>query len=479
MKVTLTNNNQTLIGRRGENLLLLLRRKGVFVSADCGGHGKCGKCGVKITVNGNTQNVLACRYILNENCKVELPQFDDGCITQTPSLSPAVKPKCRLGVVLDVGTTTLAYRLINTDTGEVLDTAAELNNQKIYGADVLSRISACFNGKTDALQALVLRSVREKLLYYANRYGAISRLMVAGNATMLHLFCGINPSPLGVFPFTPVFTGIKKLKGRELSLPAEDVTLLPSVSAYVGADIVAGAVALNAARQNCLLVDIGTNGEIMAVKDGEIICASTAAGPAFEGASVSCGTGGIKGAVDSVRFVDGKINFTTIGGEAPTGICGAGLISAVALMRRLNIVEENGFMPSGNFEICENISLTQKDVREFQLAKSAIISGITVVTEKIGGIDALDSIYIAGGLGFYMNLNDAISTGLLPSAAEKKAIAAGNTALDGASKCLLSSSAVGEANLIASRARNIELSVLKEFTDSFVDNLFIKPNERI
>jgi uncharacterized 2Fe-2S/4Fe-4S cluster protein (DUF4445 family) len=291
-----------------------------------------------------------------------------------------------------------------------------------------------------------------------------------------------------------VFLEDRRLKGRELSLPVEQITVLPGISAFVGADIVSGLAVLDILnhKENSLLVDIGTNGEMALWKKAErrILCCSTAAGPCFEGAEISCGMGALSGAINRISVDPGKLNrkdtvfnfgplrYTTLGNIPPKGICGAALIDAVAAMKRLAVIDETGALTDEyagtGFPLAEGIAISQRDIRQFQLAKSAVLSGITLLCKKAGleSYGGLGTVYIAGGLGFFIDPENAVSAGLLPPEFGPKTAVCGNTSLKGAVKSIIDSSLLQRCREIISVSKTIELASNPDFAEVFAENMY-------
>jgi uncharacterized 2Fe-2S/4Fe-4S cluster protein (DUF4445 family) len=398
----------------------------------------------------------------------------------------------RAGLGIDIGTTTVQAQLVDLDTGETLQTFSGLNSQRGFGADVMSRIQAARDGKTSGLFSAVNRQVEEILRQCIADWNlpCIERCTVSGNTTMLHLFCGTDPSSMGEAPYTPAFLQERSFEGRELSLSADHITLLPGISAFVGADIVCGLAFLDIMNRGevSLFADIGTNGEIAVWKDSErrLFCCSTAAGPCFEGAEISCGMGAVSGAVNRISlsedalgatgFKFGPLFYTTLGNERARGICGAGLIDAVAVMKKLSAIDETGALADKysltGFPLAEGIVITQRDVRQFQLAKSAIYSGIKVLC-KTAGIEPenLGTAHIAGGLGFFINIENAVEAGLLPRELAVKTAVCGNTSLNGAVKSLTDPSFLPRCREIISFSRTVELALDSGFAEMFANNM--------
>jgi uncharacterized 2Fe-2S/4Fe-4S cluster protein (DUF4445 family) len=405
--------------------------------------------------------------VINEVSALNVPGF-------TPEQIPL-----HAGVALDIGTTTLSAALVDPDTARMLETYSVLNDQRIFGADVMNRIGAARNGKTAELFNLINRQTEGILRYFTGKWGLpkIETLSVSGNTTMLHLFTNTDPSGMGEVPFTPVFIDEKTMPGGELSLSAERVTLLPSISAFIGSDIVAGLAAIDIlkAGDNSLMIDIGTNGEMALLHDGRIYCCSTAAGPAFEGAEISCGTGSIPGAINKIELAGGKVSFTTIGNLPPLGICGCGLVDAIALMRSADIIDETGALSDDyaeGFTVTEGISIVNRDVRQYQLAKSAIMSGIRILCKNAGiDVGEVRRVSIAGGLGFFIDKQNAVTAGLLPPSFLDRIDSCGNLSLRGAVKCLTEPGFLSNCKKITEKSVNIELAADPDFMEEFAGNM--------
>ena len=461
----------------GENLLAVLQRSGFNIAAGCGGRGVCGKC--KVHVAGGEykeeREVLACTSKACEGLIVRVGEYAGGGLTETAQEVFACDGEEGYGLAVDIGTTTVAFALMELSTGKTLDKYAQLNRQASFGADVISRIMSAEAGNGALLAAAVRGQIQEAIESLRKKHSVaeIKKVAVCGNTTMLHLFCGEDVSGIGRYPFTPVFVEYREIPGSELGLSAKTVQILPSVSAYVGADVVAGCIAAGLDREEALLADIGTNGEMLVHRDGKFLCTSTAAGPCFEGANIECGTGGVAGAIDSIVLKDGKIEYTTIGGKAPIGICGAGLVDAVAVMLEKGVIDETGAFDEGErFTITDSVYLSQKDIRNFQLAKSAVYSGIRVLAARAGLTFAtLKKLYIAGGLGFYLSGESAQRVGLLPTENAQNQKVIGNAALAGTQACMLSKEALERAIKLAKEAEYIDLSADPEFMDEYIGNM--------
>ncbi|MDR0635787.1 MAG: ASKHA domain-containing protein [Treponema sp.] len=473
MKITIKNNEASVLSALGN--------MGVAFSAPCGGRHVCGKCKVKLIegqILGDTDNVgdfLACQGIPLSDITVELP--DELIIKNEVEGSVAFSPAVRAGVALDIGTTTLSARLIDLNTGAILDTRSELNDQRIFGADVMSRINAARNGKTAELFGLIKRQTQRILNSF--RVNEIEQLTVSGNTTMLHLFTNTDPSSMGELPFTPVFLVERNIAGAEFSLPARVVKLLPSIAAFIGSDIVAGLTSLDILHgyNNALFIDIGTNGEMALFHDRKLYCCSTAAGPAFEGAEISCGMGSIPGAINKITWSaeNSRLSFTTIGDAPPLGLCGCGLIDAIAIMLSTGVIDETGAMDTERFAISEGISLINRDIRQFQLAKSAILSGIKILCKNAGvKLSEVSVVFIAGGLGFFIDQQNAVRAGLLPMVFLDKIKVCGNLSLKGAVQYLTDPGFLMVAKAIINKSISLDLAADPAFMDEFAENMLFE-----
>jgi len=502
---------QSCEARQGESVLSALVRAGVIISAPCGGRGICGKCRLTLLEGsvrladtgaevkaGYSFPACSAAALCDITVSIEQDSFDSFSFVKPLAVMPTERKVGRAGIGVDIGTTTVQAQLVDLDTGEILETFSALNNQRSFGADVMSRIGVARNGKLKEMSAAIKNQIEETLRQCIGKWSLpeIEQCTVSANTTMLHLFCGADPSAMGEAPYTPVFLEERSFEGRELSLSARNVTLLPGISAFVGADIVSGLAFLDIMKkkENALFIDIGTNGEIAVWRESEkkLLCCSTAAGPCFEGAEISCGMGAESGAINRISLKKEKtiplptphslfpfvpLYYTTLGNVKARGICGAGLIDAVAVMKRLGAMDETGaladeFTQTG-FPIAEGIVITQRDVRQFQLAKSAICSGVKVLCKTAGmEMGDIDTAYIAGGLGFFINLENAADVGLLPGELAKKTAVCGNTSLSGAVKSLTDHDFLPRCREIASRGVIEDLALSGDFTSEFADNMF-------
>lgn len=409
------------------------------------------------------------------------------------------------GAAVDIGTTTVVVSLVNLVSGEELTACTMINPQKNHGLDVLSRIQHVREqpGGLDELSRMV-RECIDSLIGEACQDAEVERrniyeISVAANSTMMHFFLGVDPSGIGKSPYVPSFTRGVNVTARELSLeisPFGTVYCLPSVSAYIGADIVAGILVAELADKDerALFIDIGTNGEIAFSSKGKICSCSTAAGPALEGMNISCGMRAANGAIEKV-FINGDVEVHTIGDKAAVGLCGSGIIDAVGELIKAGVVEpsgrfvklqpgdappwahrlQNGDGPA-SFTLAEGkrgkgpIVITQKDIRQVQLAKGAILSGILVLLSKLGiGPQDIDRVYIAGGFGFHVRMESFARMGVIPTELVDRVSLIGNSSKSGAILCLLSKEKREEAARLARKIDYIELSCYPDY-----DKLFTK-----
>ena len=416
------------------------------------------------------------------------------------------------GLAVDIGTTTVVASLISLNTGEVIYTASASNTQNTFGADVIARIEHVINhpeGLRQLQQRIlsVINNLIEKVCLKNNTSTAtIYKVVVVGNTTMEHLFLGIDPRYLGPAPFIPAITHSVQAEAQEVGLkinPGGRIHLLPNIAGYVGGDTTSVILATEIYKKSgvYLAVDIGTNGEIVLSIDGRMYTCSTAAGPAFEGAQISCGMRAASGAVEGVEFSH-DISLKVIGDAWPTGICGSGLFQAAQVMVELGIVEPSGrmitreegeqrgiadivldklvkdkekgscFILSPQTDNYEAVMITQKDIRELQLAKGAIRTGIEILLREAGiTVKDIDEIMLAGAFGNYIDKRSALSLGLLPDLPIDKIRTVGNAAGTGAKMALMSDSLLKEAEIISRKVRHIELSTRIDFHELFIEYL--------
>lgn len=492
MKVNVTvlmDGRETVIpAQTGETILEALARAGIAVSAPCGGLGRCRKCAVRATgelacedgARLDGQTVLACRTRLTGDARVRVSESKAEILKTGVSAGEETDGEAGLGVSVDVGTTTLAAYLVERSTGRVLASDARLNPQRPHGADVISRLSFAIESEENAalLQREILAAIDEmtrSMLERAGRAGEEIRCRaLVGNTVMMHLLGGYPARPLAFAPFTPAYTAL-----HEKELGGVRTILGGCISGYVGADTLAAALAcgLDERDENAMLIDIGTNGEIMLKKDGRCFACSCAAGPAFEGAHIACGTGAVAGAIDHARIENGEIVYTTIGGGEATGICGSGLIDLTAALLDRGDITPMGRM-AGDVRLSERVYLARSDIREVQLAKAAIASGIRILAEQAGAALAdIEKVYLAGGFGNFIGLDSACRIGLLPAELRAKIVPVGNAAGSGSVRLLVSEKARRRAEALRQATRCVELAATPDFNDVYTDELLFEDED--
>ncbi len=422
---------------------------------------------------------------------------------------PELDPPC-LGVAFDIGTTTVVGYLLNLQTGEEVAAASALNTQQQYGDDVISRLTAIRGDPAhlERLRGLIVDVVNDLTAQLCAGAAVpperIYEAVFVGNTTMLHLLLGLDPSAIAVTPFTPVVTRALTVAPEEVGLrisPRGSVYCLPHVAGYVGADIVGAMTATALDRRPCptMLVDIGTNGEVALWTGKRLLCCSCAAGPAFEGAQIGRGTRAVLGAVERVALENDDLRLSTIGGGPAVGVCGSGLVDAVAVMLDAGVLESTGRLrapghadglPSAmaarlagagresRFLLaCEDetgdhqpIWLTQRDLRQLQLAKAAVRAGIDVLLARAGmRHDDLGELLLAGAFGSYIRRNSAARLGLLPALPLSRIRAVGNAAGVGAELALISTDVRAYAECLADRAEYVELSAVPDFQAAYTE----------
>ena len=457
--------SELLPAESGQRLSEVLIKNGKKIEQPCGGRGTCGKC--KVLVDGIEQR--ACQYVLQSDVTVE--RIEQGHILSETGAQENGSMTEHMSYVLDIGTTTLALALVSLDEKRIVQVRTGNNPQSVYGADVISRIDYCQKHGVEKVQQILLAELKQMLTSF--QMDRPLDMHVAGNTTMLHIFYGVDPSPMGVAPYAPVFVEGQRKNADEFGFAGvRDIILLPSVSAFVGADLVAGInyVGMPEAGKYDLLVDLGTNAEIILFSKEEMLCTSAAAGPCFEGANISCGMSATEGAVTSFAMDESKRPvFCTIGGALPKGICGTGLVDIIAELVRTGIIDETGYMEEESFTVAEGVTLKQADVRQFQLAKSAVYSAIRALMHVTGvSYDQIDKLYISGGFSAQLNVENAIRVGLLPQELRGHIQPINNSSLLGTVKYACEG---GDLSEYVEKAKYVDLATDNFFADMFIKNM--------
>ena len=474
---------QILSAPEGKNLMELLRENGLLPDAPCGGRGTCGKC--RALADG--EPVLTCQTHVHGNMTVELEQKRQAEIL-TGGQNVEIRPDgcSRYVLAIDIGTTTVVAYLLDGNTGNTLSRASCINPQNRYGADVISRIQYAMDGEGEQLKTVIRQALDSLTRSAAQQAGIrpeqIGVAAIVGNTAMHHLLLGIDSRPLTVPPYMPnVYEALEeKPEGLLPISPEGTVRILPNIAGFVGADTVGCMVSTRFDRQETLtlMIDIGTNGEMVLGDRNRRITCSTAAGPAFEGAKIQCGMRGETGAVDHVWLENGQVRYSVIGGGEAAGLCGSGLLDLVAVLLETGVIDESGRMEEKTYHLGGSVVLTQKDVREVQLAKSAIRTGVELMADRLGAaVEDIRQVYLAGAFGNYMNPESACAIGMIPPVLLEKIRPIGNAAGEGARLCALSAGEYDYSKALAAGTEFLELASLPEFNDSYVDYLSFEEEE--
>jgi len=476
----------------------VLRGAGLDADMPCGGHGRCGKCRVwacgrlsppdpaelevlpEVALRNGIRLACRCRVLGDTQIRPAYQEAVSQICTAGGEAGSAQNPLFTvLGAAVDVGTTTLAARLYDQDG--LLAEAAAPNPQRTYGADVISRIGRALEGDGPAMAACVRRAVSGLLEQMCRSAGRrteeLDGLVITGNTAMLHLLTGTDPAPLAAAPFQARELFGTTVSAGTLAIPCSPDTpvYLPRcISAFVGGDITTAILSSGICThpESSLLMDIGTNGEIALWHKGKLLCCSTAAGPAFEGAGLSQGMQGAPGAIDHVTAADGTLTVHTIGDRPAVGICGSGAIDVVAGLLSVGALDETGYFAGGadDWALTEQVRFTQQDVRQLQLAKAAIRAGVETLLHHSGLCqERLAQAAVAGGFGSYVDLGSAVAIGLLPAGLVGRCRVLGNAALSGAAMLLHRRALTDEALRLTQCAEILDLAADAFFMEQYVE----------
>lgn len=460
---------------QGTKLMDALRSAGIGVDAPCGGRGTCGKC--TVTVDG--QEVRSCGYTVESDITVTLPGSDSTRILTSGLLDAMAVDPMQPGYLaaVDIGTTTVVCCLMDA-TGREVAVKSMTNPQQPWGADVISRIQHAIKGQRQALTDAIRRGVGELLKACCadagiamQRIGVIS---IVGNSCMQQLFLGMDVDNLAGVPFAPVIRGAEAVDAGAYFPECAGAKLLivPDISGFVGADTMGCILAakLHEAEDTVLMVDIGTNGELVLANRGRMAACSTAAGPALEGGNISCGMRAAPGAIDHVWHGGCSV----IGGGEARGICGSGLVDAAAVMLEEGVMNYRGrvLTTDHTYSPAPAVTLTQDDIRQLQMAKGAIAAGIKLLAEHMGlRLEDIDRAILAGAFGSFLNVENACRIGLLPQELEGKVVAAGNIALSGARALAADRKLLPLTEVLARQTEAVELAQLPQFNMAFAENM--------
>ncbi len=526
-KVNFKPDDKQVSIHQGATIAEAAGQAGITLNGVCGGKGICRKC--QVCLEPDNRKVLACQYRVENDLTVMIPPesrlFEQRILAEGRESGPAIIPDIHqdysqvssgaiLGVAVDLGTTTIVAKLIDMTTGKRLATEASLNPQTRFGDDVVSRIAYAENeDKTAELHSAVVDCLNELIekLCRSNNCDAeqIFEVCIVGNTTMNHIFLELPTAQLGQAPYRAFSLDAHDLPpaGPTLNMNhAGNIHTVENVAGFVGSDTVAVALAtdIGSSDRMTLIIDVGTNGELVMGTKDKLYAASCAAGPAFEGARISQGSGAIAGAIETVVVNEDDIGLDVIGGAAPRSICGSGLIDAVAVLLELGVIERTGrfvektklsekLSPAISPRIVEHngqpafrltpqrsangrpVLLTQKDIRETQLAKAAIRAGIRLLQKKIGLADSeIAQVLLAGAFGNYIRTDSAQRIGLLPPVEPEKINFVGNAASAGARMILISRDCREQAGKLARKIEYVEIAHQPDFHDVFADSLLFQ-----
>lgn len=468
------------------------------VEFPCGGHGRCKGCRVRVLtgtlpVTPPQEHMLSppdleagwrlsCQCAADTDLTLELAQWEAAILSDIAPFT--FTPGAGYGIAIDVGTTTIVGQLLDLSTADVLAVRTALNPQARFGADIMTRVAHALTPQghrqlVDAVRGTLAELVTVLTSAAACPPAEIRRAVLVGNTVMHHLVSGFDVTPLASVPFETPHLEEARLDATEIGWnvhPAATVRFLPPIAGYVGSDILAGIIAtgMDTAETPSALIDLGTNGEIVVGDARRLTCCSTAAGPAFEGARIYMGMRAATGAVSAVDVRDGGFFCHTLGGVPPKGICGSGLVDAVAAALELGLLKPGGRLADGGswLQLCGPVKLSQTDIRELQLAKGAIAAGIVTLMRLVNRSAAdLSSVYLAGAFGNYVNVASARRIGLLPFP-EDLITLAGNTALRGAKIELF---ADRDLTPLARRIEHVHVNEVEGFQDRYVDAMVFPP----
>jgi len=517
----------------GLTILDFAQKLQIKINAECGGVGKCGKCIVRIEkgeenlnqltssekkFNLSEKHRLACQARIVRDISdivVYIKDFGEyeilkyGMEREVEICSSYIKKNGKVykngkeidiyregifGLAIDIGTTTIVFDIVNLENGDIIGTVAKTNPQIIYGNDVISRIEYVMVDKKEKrflekderykklleLQKIVVEMINDAVKEFnSNINESIYEVVVAGNSTMRNIFFLIDISTLGKIPYEPLNPNALIKKPDQIGLEINkngEVYGLPLIGGHVGADIVADIIASEIYNEEkiCMLIDIGTNGEIVIGNKEKLYATSAAAGGAFEGVNISCGVGAVEGAIKEIKILDEKIYYSTIGNKYPVGICGSGLIDLLSELLRNKIMDEKARLKNNEFYITGDIKINQQDIFQLITSKAAIKTSWQILS-KIYPIEIKDieKIYISGGFGNFINIESAINIGLIPDIEREKIIKIGNGSLEGAREVLLCSQKRRLAEEIAEKVIHIKTNEMeKNFDFLLAENMY-------
>jgi len=524
-KVNFVPDNLSLVVEENKTILEAAIAAGIYLNANCAGDGTCGRCKVIVnqgqvksqpngivTLGEKKNNVyLACLTTIQSDLEVCIPdssRIDEDIQTDSLSGDGAIELNDSLGknfgFCFDIGTTTISGQLVNLNSKKTLGAKAAYNPQAVFGSDVITRIVyAAKAGGLEQLHKVVIGTLNQIIKDLVREHkidvNDINRVVCSGNTTMMHLFLNLDPAHIRRQPYVPPANFLPVLRAAEAGIninPRGLLSCVPGVSSYVGGDITAGVLSsgLDQKEEVCILIDIGTNGEIVLGNRDYLVACAASAGPAFEGSGVTSGMRACSGAIQRISIAknDFSVKYSTIQDKLPRGICGSGYIDLLSEMLESGIIDKGGKIKvtgkrirltdnGKEFVVCfkeeiqasSDIVINEADIENLKRSKGAIYSAASILVKHLGlEFSSISKFYIAGGFGAYLDIEKAIKIGLLPDLERSKFIFIGNSSLAGSREILLSSQAMEEANKLAAKITYFELSVEPGYMEEYSQALF-------
>lgn len=510
IKITLQlhNEERDIFCKKGMSLYYAIMKAGIPVNACCAGKGICGGCKIRL-LEGELEITewdehffsqkelqegyrLACKAFPEDDCIITMEtEKQMQILSHQEETVNEIKQNVNepLAIAIDLGTTTIVYQLISAATGAVYNTVSTQNCLRVYGADVMSRMEASVSGKREEISAVLKKQLGQDVQELLRDYQTVevSKIGLCANTAMIHLLMGYSCEKLCKYPFEPVTLETIKCNCSELGIYIKNrnamVEIMPGISGYVGGDILVGIAWLGLLQEKepVILLDLGTNGE-MALYDGKgsLFVTSVPAGPAFEGGNISCGMGSVKGAICTLNITDKEICYQTIMDGEPKGICGSGVIELVYELRKAGLADDTGLLCDEIFEKGfelvkkgnEHIFFWQKDMREVQMAKAAVAAAFDILIQKAGlQTGDLQKVYLAGGFGYYLNIEKASKIGMFSAVSKEYVKTVGNTALAGLKACLTGKISANTLSAIKNCTTEVYLSNEKEFEALYLSHM--------
>ena len=476
--------------KKGASLADVIRSKQTTFTMPCDGSGQCGKCKVRL-LEGSLVTTDKERRLLSEDeikegivlacchqhcemdCLFELPHEYIPYAILGNSIKKFTGTKEEgLAIALDIGTTTIVMCLLDLSNGEVMEEHCFQNPQAVYGSDVIHRIEYCMKHDVASIQNVLLQEIWETMKMFP--LSKVKRMVVVGNPTMTHIFMGVDPTAIGQAPYTTPIKDFCTLRVADIFVQCRasfPIQVLPSISAFVGSEVFMG-MYLQPQQEPYLFIDLGTNGEIVLYKDDVYYVTSAACGPAFEGGNMEYGCGALDGAICEVQYDKGW-KYTTIHNKDVIGICGSGYLSLLSCARQQQFIDESGILKE-TITLHKNAMLTQKDVREFQLAKAALAAALLCLCEHANvEYPEIQHVYLAGGFASHIQLDTIFQLGLLPHVFCERVKVVGNSAIEGACYYALHQERE-KIDLMKSKSRTLTLANNASFTKAFMNTMMLE-----